>query len=156
MLSTLSYLHGAVYSHQSALCCLLSAIYMMLFTLSYLHGAVYSQLCTWYCLLSAMYHMLWIHLPHYTDKTELAFILKLQIPHGLTLLFNKQSFTGHDFGFVMQTFKLFISNVSFHCRNFFYVNLFNQYNHKKKSKITCTLELIQGINSLFNVDKQKK
>ena len=37
-------------------------------------------------------HLLWIHLPHWAHKAELAFSLKLHTPHGSTLLWEKPSF----------------------------------------------------------------
>ena len=36
-------------------------------------------------------HLPWIHLPHCRHKTELAFTLKLQTPHGSSLLLDKPS-----------------------------------------------------------------
>ena len=66
---------------------------------------------------------MWIHIPHYTHKIELAFTLKLQTQHGSTLLLNKPSFVMPQLiitpVFPRLTFKPLLSKASFHFKNSF-------------------------------------
>ena len=55
-----------------------------------------------------MTHLPWMDLPHCTHNTELAFTLKLQTPHGSTLLLDKPSFV-----IPLLTITLVFSQVNF-------------------------------------------
>ena len=62
----------------------------------------------------------WIHLPHCTHNAELAFTLKLQTPHELTLLLDEPSIVMPlliiTLAFLRFTFKPLLSIASFHFR----------------------------------------
>ena len=65
-------------------------------------------------------HLPWIDLPHCTHNTELAFILKLQIPYGSTSLLDIPSFVRLltiTVIFPMLTSKQLLSKASFHFKN---------------------------------------
>ena len=63
----------------------------------------------------------WIHLPHCTHKTELAFTIKIQTSHGSTLLLDKSScvmpLLNITLVFPRLTFKPLLSKGSFHLKN---------------------------------------
>ena len=68
-------------------------------------------------------HLLWVHLPHCTHNTELAFTLKLQTPHGSTLLLDMSSSVMPPqtipLVFSRLTFKPLLSKASLHYKNLF-------------------------------------
>ena len=97
-------------------------------------------------------HLPCIHLSHCTHNTELVITLKLQTPHGSTLLLDKPSFMMQRLTiilvFKMITFKPLLSKASSHFKNLFLSALIVPHIWNKSTAYNNSLSALYMANSV--------